>query len=152
MYNVRLAEYKDIPVCVAMCHEFLEEAEYLSFTGFDLKDATGLGVNLVNGDNGLVLVLEKDDQLIGVIGGILAPCLWNTETVMCYELFWWVMPEHRGTKSSIQLLNKFETHAKNKGATHVIMASIPSLNGEKPGKVYKRKGYTERELFYVKET
>lgn len=149
MYNVRSVEENDIPDCIVMGYRFLKEADYIAFTGFNPTDAVGFGKYMI--EEGVALLLTKDGDTIGMIGGIISTCPWNSDCIMGVETWWWVKPEERGRKGAMMLLKEFEKKNKEAGVTHICLSSIPALNGSKVGSIYKRMGYIEREHQFSKE-
>jgi hypothetical protein len=55
----------------------------------------------------LVLMAERDEERLGFIAGVLAPHTFNPAIRVLSELFWWVTPEHRGSRAALLLLNEF---------------------------------------------
>lgn len=53
----------------------------------------------------VVLVAEKEDVgPVGFIAGTLTRHWFNEDLMVLGELFWWVAPEHRGSRAGAQLL------------------------------------------------
>jgi GNAT superfamily N-acetyltransferase len=97
---------------------------------------------------GVVLGLYEEDSLIGAIGGILYPDLFDGE-LMATEIFWYVDPARRG--KGLRLLKGFEQWAKDHDAKRVVMVHLSYLAPEKLEKFYTRQGYTPLETHYIKE-
>lgn len=55
----------------------------------------------------LVLVAERESQLLGFIAGLVHPHLYNPEIQVLSELFWWVPEEYRNTRAGALLLNEY---------------------------------------------
>ena len=63
--------------------------------------------------NHVVLVAEKDGiGLMGLIAGLFTPHVFNPKIRVLAETFWWVPPEHRGTRAGLMLLNEFIDYGK----------------------------------------
>ena len=90
---------------------------------------------------------------IGFIGGPLGPHPYNPELVALTELFWWVVPQHRGTHVGARLLLEFEEHARANGA-HLVVLSLEETTIERgmvdPSSLTRR-GYRPKERSYLLE-
>lgn len=102
---VRLATHEDADYIVGQLKQFAKalHTKLNIFPGeYQAKQRV---LDLI--DNHIVLVACKEDQLLGMIGGIVTPHFFNPEIKTIAELFWWVAEEHRGSKSGLLLLNAF---------------------------------------------
>jgi hypothetical protein len=70
----------------------------------------------------VVLIAEREDGvLMGMIGGLFVPHVFNPEIRLLSETFWWVAVEHRGSRAGLLLLNAFIEYGKS-SADWVTMA------------------------------
>lgn len=102
---VRLAAIEDADWIVGQLEQFAEalHTKLKIFPGAHLAKQKVL--DLI--ENHIVLVAYKEDQLLGMIGGIVTPHFFNPEITTLAELFWWVDKSHRGSRSGLILLNAF---------------------------------------------
>ena len=149
MYNVRKAIFKDIPDIVYMGYRFLIESGYINTCGFNVDDAVSTARSIIN--TGILLILEKENRMIGMIGGVLSPYPWNKNKIAAAEIAWWVKPEERGNRGSILLVDKFEKEAINMGATQINLHNILAMNGDKIARFYEKRGYQHLENTFSKE-
>ena len=56
----------------------------------------------------VVLIAHDGSDRFGFIAGVIAPHPFNSRLRVLAEIFWWVMPEHRGTRAGAMLLREFE--------------------------------------------
>lgn len=98
---------------------------------------------------GSILVAERDNELIGMTGGVLFPLYCNLSLVCCQELFWFVMPEHRAGVGGA-LLDELEAEAKRKGASVFISAQIAGQRDEAFARLYRKRGYRPSENTYIR--
>lgn len=71
--------------------------------------------------NAYFIVIETyGGKTIGFICGVLHPHMLNPEIMVLTELFWWVMPEARGTMAGAQLFIEFEAYGR-RHANWIIM-------------------------------
>lgn len=95
-----------------------------------------------------IIVGEPDK---GILCGIVSPNIFNPkEVITATELLWWVEPQYRATKFSINLVKQFEAEAKARGATHILMMAIERSN-DMARRVYPKLGYEFIETTYIKE-
>lgn len=91
--------------------------------------------------------LYKGDQVVGVLAGFIAP-QFMTGALIAQEMFWYVLPEHRGSISGVRMFHEFEKWATERKAYGIIMASLaanPSVE-----ELYKKRGYCHIESHYLK--
>ena len=62
----------------------------------------------------VVAVEYASGPLIGIIGGMSAPHLFNPVINVLTEIFWWVAPQHRGTSVGMRLLQYYLDEGQRK--------------------------------------
>jgi len=98
-----------------------------------------------------VVLLYIDHELpVGMIVGLASSTPFSDDKIAS-ELAWWVDPEYRGTRGSIELVYAYEEWARRVGCKHVTMALLPSLTNPKVEAYYERLGYHKTEISYLKE-
>lgn len=65
-------------------------------------------------DDATAFVTKIGDTYTGAIGAILTPNLFNPELSILTEVFWYVIPEFRNTRSGLLLLRSLEQCGKEK--------------------------------------
>lgn len=85
---------------------------------------------------------------VGFICGVLTPHMLNPDIVVLTELFWWVMPEYRGSHAGSRLFIEFEQYGK-KHADWVIM-TLEENSPVRPESLEKR-GFRLKERNYLLE-
>lgn len=102
---IRRGDLKDIDWMVAQLKEFSRYyGSKRALFGDEAYARNGLVETI---KKHLVLVAEKDGAPVGFIAGLVSPHLYNPEIRILCELFWWVMPGHRGGRASPMLLDAF---------------------------------------------
>jgi GNAT superfamily N-acetyltransferase len=141
---IRDATITDVPRLVAMGQRFRAESRYVSRLSENLEQMATLATHLITTEHGLVLVAERQDVVIGMIGlARFAHPISGEMTVG--ELFFWVEPEHRG--HGLRLLRRAEAWAREQRATAIQLIAPTS----EVGALYLRLGYTPLEISYQKE-
>lgn len=106
--------------------------------------------SIIHKEIGVILVDERYSEVIGLIGGIIAPCM-NTGDIETFETFWYVFPQYRRTPAAIRLLRAFELWSIEHNAVRMKMAHLTRLNPEYVRNMYDRMGYTEQETCFTLE-
>lgn len=83
-------------------------------------------------EHGILIVTET-----GMFGGMVLPC-WVTGEIIAQEILWW---------GDASLLTKFESRAKQMGATAIHMMSLTQRVADH----YLARGYRQLETVFVKE-
>ena len=95
----------------------------------------------------IVILYEVDEAIVGFIVGIVNPNVFSGITQVA-ELGYYVLPEYSSYKVYVELLDTYESWAKE-----IVSADLISVATYNPrfGKVYERKGYRLTETSYMKE-
>jgi GNAT superfamily N-acetyltransferase len=136
---IRAAIASDVPRLVEMGRRFRAETGYAKHLAENPAKMAELAQQLA--DAGCLLVSERDDQIVGMIGFIVYPHFLSGETTGG-EVFWWVEPEHRG--EGVKLLREAERVARTAGAKTMQMIA-PT---DRVATLYQRLGYEFVEASY----
>lgn len=68
------------------------------------------------------LVADMDSGPVGFLSMHIGPHVLNPERTVCNALFWWVQPQHRGSRASYQLLRAFIAIGKQRA--HMITMTV----------------------------
>lgn len=87
--------------------------------------------------------------LFGVVDQASRGCMfgsvsgnWSSPTLRAYEWMLYVEPAHRRSSLAVQLINRFEQMARERGATKLSVGSSTGINDEGVRKLYERLGYS----------
>lgn len=145
---IRKAELKDIDAVVELTKDFFEES--ISDYGLTLDDITiretisNYIINLVG------IVAEDEGKVIGVIGGMLLPSIFNKNQLIGQETVWYVQKNYRNGSVGLKLIKSFEDECKSRGTDLIIMGLMGNLNTEILDKYYKKRNYKLLEREYIK--
>lgn len=106
---------------------------------------------LINSPNGILLVVEDNEVVIGTIGGIVNPWFLDFSQSILIENWFWVHPDHRNRKAGSLLLSEFEVAGKDIGVSHVCMVTLDSREEERLMGYYRSVGYAHLEHHFIKE-
>lgn len=144
---IRQATKADIPEVARIGRQFADYYPYKAqYDEERVADSLSAIINM-----GVILVMIKEEAIIGFIMGVLVPLWYAPTTITAQELAWWMDPEHRKGMAGLKLLTAFEEWAKASGA-NLIMISDLLIEGEYPiGKILTLKGYQHTERLHMKE-
>ena len=100
--------------------------------------------------SGVALVAEKEAEVIGCILGTLERSIMDKNQIIGIERIWALKKKHRKGRIGLKLLKEFERICKYKGATHIMVGVIISINQKSMRRIYERFGYTFIEEHFAK--
>lgn len=98
-------------------------------------------------DRHIVLVAWRYGKPVGAIGGISAPHPFNPGVSTLTERFWWVCPEHRGSKAGYLLLRAFMKIGERYHTTCVSLENDSNVSD----RMMQRFGLSQSERTFVRE-
>jgi GNAT superfamily N-acetyltransferase len=108
-------------------------------------------VYLLTTDSIITLMAEVDGKIAGAISGQVSPWRGDFTQLLLQEIAWWVDDECRGSGVGKALVEEFSRIGKEHGATHLTIGAVPTKNGEGLIEYYRKKGYTEIGVHFIKE-
>ena len=132
--------------CAAGAAEFFEEGKLPG--RFDPEVFVETWRALLMTGRACLLAIEREGVLDGGLGGILYPDP-NDGVTVATEMFWYVRQGHRG--QGLRLLRAFEQWSRGQGARRIIMVHLLTLQPEELRRLYRRLGYHDAEVHYLKE-
>lgn len=126
--------------------ELLEESEYKKYVPENVEDILK---SLIEKET--VLSLKNEE---GKIVGLLAYTIYDNPFILfkkkfAQELVWCVLKPYR--KHSKMLVEFYESQAKEKGCTSVMLAAMVSKKSPVIERLYNSLGYNKSEEFFEKE-
>jgi hypothetical protein len=150
VYNIREATEEDVFDITILIKQFVKSSGYFDVLGFDTEKVIASTEDVILNENFLVLVLTKDEHVEGVFSALLTESMFS-RNLQTTELIWYVSPEARGTKKSLEMLEMYETWSKEKGAALCGMSNLEKVDPKKTASIYKSMGYHVVENTFVKE-
>ena len=129
-----------------------EGIKFLKFIRPDKKTDSNMMYYLLHAlvTKGVVFLAEKDEEIIGGIGGSVVNSHFWPDDVVLTEVFWWVKEEHRCSSAALRLMNKFIQYGKdNPEITQVVMSV--EINSPLNDDVYTKRGFTLKEKSFLME-
>lgn len=91
-------------------------------------------------ENGVVFIAENDNgDILGVLSGKVG-CYWFTDEQMVQDGFFYVAPEHRGTRCASALIKSLKAWADMKGLK-LECAAISGGDVDRRDRFYERNGF-----------
>ncbi len=143
-HGIRVATVGDLPALVALGQRFREESVYADRLAENPDQMVTLGTKLLSEPHSTIFALERQQQIVGMIGLTIFPHP-ISGVITAAEVIFWVNPDHRG--HGLALLRRAEAWARAKGATTLQLVA-PTREVET---LYQRLGYAVWEVAYVKE-
>lgn len=152
---VRPATMEDVPRLVEMARRFYPLSPYPAIYG-DMPEEQAAGLVIVTMQGlaeygvapGVMLVAEKDGELIGMLCAHIDAATF-TPAVVAAELVWWMEPEHRGSMAAVRMVKAGEEHARAKGAT-VFNMCVLSTSPEEAAGLLRMLGYAPTHTVFSK--
>jgi GNAT superfamily N-acetyltransferase len=108
--KIRRATVLDTEWALNLGIQFLKEAQAHRIDEIDDEHLYLRAAEIL--DSGVVFIAENDNsERVGALACIVAPAVWFPEDEL-HELFWYVLPEHRGTSAGLRLLKAFIDYGK----------------------------------------
>lgn len=145
---IRKATKDDLLAIVQMSDKFYATTKYSEHAAFHPPTVWVLAERLI--DHGIMLVAEVDGKVVGMVGLIVTPFMFNIEVNGAYEIVWWVEPEQQGSRVGYELLKAVEPAAKE--FENVVLIQMASLATSPPqvAKLYEKLGYVQSESLFTK--
>lgn len=141
MSSIRKATELDLFSLIHIAKNFVEYFNHFAWDKDSVKETLEQLLKI-----GTVYVAEKDNIVVGVIGGVVVQNMWNKHEVIYQELFWWVEEEHRESSISIRLLKEFENAAPI--GSKIALSLLPKSNIKTS--TLSKLGYQPAEIAFTK--
>lgn len=134
---VRRAELRDWAALKAGAEAFAAQSGLDCILSEDPKVLHGSLAALLETGRVVVFVAEADGEIQGGIGMTAGPYLWNPDSILAEEIFWFVNGE--APKAALSLLKAAREWSEEVGATHLMFHSLES-SPPKVARVYGAMG------------
>lgn len=144
---IRPATENDLRRIVEMSEKFYATTSYAKFAQFHPSSVAVLATTLIH--YGVMLVAEVEGKVIGMVGLVVTPFMFNTTILSAHEVVWWVEPEYQGSKIGHSLLTAIEPACKSRGCKLIQMVTLSNSPPQAAG-LYEKAGYKHTETSYTK--
>jgi RimJ/RimL family protein N-acetyltransferase len=147
---IRAARTTDLEQVLDMLKAFASASliNYTEWSEEDLRNAKKTLLNLIM--NEYLMVAEKDNKLVGMIGAQREQDPWITKRKRLRELFWWVDPDYRRTKISAELFVKWQHDCERMLKDNLIDQASLSTQPERSDVNLSNRGWICVEQHWIK--
>lgn len=144
---IRVATLADADEIVLLIQQFYDETFYATLAPFNNDTIKSLTDNLIR--KGIVVIAKVDHRIVGVLGLVVAPFIFNQDIKSCNEVVWWVHPDYRNAKLGIDMIIQADAIRKLRGCTVFQMAHLET-SPAKVSSMLKSLGFIPTEHCYSK--
>lgn len=138
---IRPATHDDIDRLVILGEEMHVESRFARLP-LDVDKVRALFAHLIESQDGLLLVSEKDGEIIGGFAGYVAEHYFSRTKVACdFGLF--IAHEHRGGMSAPRLMKAYAAWAKEHGAKMIQAGITTGVHVDESSRLYQALGYRQ---------
>lgn len=127
--------------------DFISRMDYTEFLPEDDQELLNSLNRMLSLDCVSVYVVEDGSSIVGGIGMVYAPSLWDFNAINAEELFWWSSPTAPPT-ATLRLLRHVVVEAKKKGCKLFTFKAL-TTSPASIDKVYRRMGLVPIETAYM---
>lgn len=150
--TLRVATISDYHVLMEMARKFYETTPYAGVVEYDDSKMSDVIMGIVENpkDRIAILALDVNERPVGMLCAQVTETLFNRKRVAS-ELAWWMDPEHRRSRLSIEMINAFEYWAREiAGCAYTQLATVETPQVQQIQKFYERKNYNIYERCFLK--
>lgn len=149
MANIRLATLDDITAMLVMAELFWQTTDYKDdfCPEHVLKQ---LYFCITDSANGIAIVTEVNDTIIGFGCCVIGPLLVNPNVYLATEIAWWLQPEYRKGRVGLHMLSFMENVARERQVKYFNMISMECSMPEQVARIYMSQGYKLNEKLFTK--
>lgn len=147
-HGIRHLQDHEIGSIEPIARSFFEEAKYPG--QFDFGTFSAFWEPFVKQGFGEILIAEVKEKIVGLVGAVFTPCLYNGELTMTYQ-FWYVRPENRVSKLGANLFDMMLLRGYVRNASAALAGHILTINPDGCRAFFERRGFTLREYIFRKE-
>lgn len=148
--GVRYAFPEDVEEMAVKGQRFFDATILKNYFEYDVPSMVKTIGRLVNEDNAVAFCWEQGGQIVGGIGGMLAPMYFNENHLAAQQIFWFVLPEYRNIKS-LRLLQAWEQWATMYGASVIWSGAKMDDHYQGMQTMMGRRGYAPLETVFIRE-
>ncbi len=148
---IRLAEHNDIPFLYPVLIDFFEYSN-LGKWGLTADKLSVMKTisHLINNDDSVVFVSEKNNKITGSAAATNANWFGNFNQFKAQELWLWIDPDHRG-RDGLRLLDGLIEWAKKMKVTSLMLISLPNKDRSKVERLYRLRGFEPTEIIHERK-
>lgn len=147
--QIRKASPFDIPQILDKLRDYRSCMPYGFLADADDADHVKTLLTHLMAGQGVVLVAEQENRILGVLIAGVMPSIWSPKHLVLTEFAYWVDPEARGGTTGYRLLREYLDEAiKMREAGRIANCFISKMVNS-PDLSYERFGFKKLEEFWV---
>jgi L-amino acid N-acyltransferase YncA len=136
---IRPANYEDIPALVDLGAVMHQESRYRVLP-YAPNKVFGLLANMIEKDTGLLIVAERNGEIIGGFMGLVVEH-WFSNSLIATDFALFIHPDHRGGMTAARLLKRFVAWSREKGAELITAGITTGVNADASTRLYQSIGF-----------
>lgn len=144
---IRAATHDDMPAILRMSAKFYATTSYAEWADFCPASVENVAAMMI--DTGVMLVAEVDGRVVGMVGLVVVPFMFNNAKTGAHEVVWWVEPEAQGHGIGKALLKAIDGACRSKGCDIVQMLHLAN-SPPQAAALYLSDGYKPTESLFTK--
>lgn len=153
-YELKIANWDYYSDILEMCQKFHQASPYRETDDYDESKVAEFILSVLNEPVNKVIITVVDtesNKAVGMLMAVATEPLFN-RSLTATEIIWWLNPECRKSRISLELIDAYIYWATVKVKCSVIQLGLveESLNAERLAKFYNRKGFTLSEKAFIK--
>lgn len=146
---IRPATIDDLPAILELGGRMHLESRFRALE-FDLAKVARVFEQLINSDDGIVMLAEVNGRIVGGIAGVVVEH-WFSVSKVAQDFALFIEPEHRGGMLAVRLLRQYEKWAFEQGAVAVEMGINTGVHVEQTAKMLELLGFRSVAVLHSKE-
>jgi GNAT superfamily N-acetyltransferase len=141
---IRFATRNDFEQAVVLGWEMHQQSPRYSKMNYNLEKVVMFFESIINNDDYLFLVAEKEGRLVGGFIGYVMPT-WFGDDLTAGDFSLFIHQDHRGGTTAPRLIKKYIAWAKAKGvkAENIGLGITTGVDPEKTAKLYEMLNFQE---------
>lgn len=144
---MRAAGFPDLLPILEILRTMHEESRLARFPRDEGK-VSQFVIDLLMNPDGIVLV--TGEPICGVFLGV-AQELWFSRAKTAFEVIFYVLPEHRGGRHAVKLINGYKARARELGAQEIKISEEAGINPDLVERFYSKMGFSKLGTAYLLE-
>ena len=145
--TIRMLHADEVDKALPLALAFHEESDIVEQSDIE-EHWGGVWATTIENGSGGIIAYEVEGEVVGVMCFLVGTSPLDGILQMT-EAMWYVLKPHRG--QGMVLLEVTEMLAHELGCKRLFMAHLASIKADRLGKIFKRRGFTPVETYYMKD-
>tara|TARA_R110001632_G_scaffold51659_1_gene128627 strand:- start:27 stop:488 length:462 start_codon:yes stop_codon:yes gene_type:complete len=126
---------------IGLAFKMQQESDFQTVP-FDIEQIANSVLRLViDNPRGFGVIAYTDDgKPSGMLTGSITDYVFSKGSIAS-DFAWFVLPEHRGSRTALKMLNMFKSWACENGATELYMGITTNVSKDRTGQLLERVGF-----------